>query len=562
MTVSPRSRLTPGLLAATMVTLLVSLVATDIEAKMGARTAPRPMGRDYVLPHPGSRHTLDNHGTVSDLTWFKSRQREELLYPRYLYEQYLQGSLSPTLPSIKFHSETLILEASPEQPGETIAPEKSARQDQIETANSSRTEQDVAIRRLSPDTADPTGRTDASQLNHSLFDGLLPSEAEILRDRIDSDPLLSKINFETMRISTLMDLRQVERILAFMHRPLPGRVRLGLFLEPAAIGHDRVRKIDDAWGNRPRSEAPLPDDLDQYLQSHSGHTLIVAGHVVEKSFEIEIRPGETYLINIEDLTAKAEQHGVQLFSVGCETALAGAPIGFLHPISTEQLLEFVRRLPSENSRYGDVLAGYSQVGEFLVKPDAVGGGFELQVRPHSATDPQGRTEQVGTEKAGTAADRKAEPRPIAVIRIPHDIRDEDWLRQKESRHVSAPAPSEENIGSSANAGPPSPQETWGQQIWSRYWAHITAQAISLLVITGALHLLEKSHWANARRNRSALVRAAGKMKWTLVAVGAIEIAVVFYVDFLAGLAVVATFIAVIVLAMTPSPTQVAKRGLQ
>jgi hypothetical protein len=149
--------------------------------------------------------------------------------------------------------------------------------------------------------------------------------------------------------------------------PLPGHDPvLTFFVDPRSSKDDALlRRIADAW--RQRSDAPplylLDTDVDAFMRAMSGRTVILVGHISGAHFILEPAKGGTpLLIPVRELYHAAEKHGVVLASIGCNSALAGAPFGFTRPITPTEVANFVAAIPRRPMTIGDLFVALGTIG--------------------------------------------------------------------------------------------------------------------------------------------------------------------------------------------------------
>lgn len=138
----------------------------------------------------------------------------------------------------------------------------------------------------------------------------------------------------------------LERLLG--HR-LPGpAIVLATFLDATYYRSD-LSDINAAWKSKNSSNADeFPnrlDAIDAYFQMHAGGTVMLVSHVDGDSFVLTDADGRTKAsIPIAEVSASALKHNVFFIPIGCETAKAGAPIGFMEKINSSGVVKFLARL--------------------------------------------------------------------------------------------------------------------------------------------------------------------------------------------------------------------------
>ena len=88
---------------------------------------------------------------------------------------------------------------------------------------------------------------------------------------------------------------------------------------------------------------------------------------------------EPQRIPIDDLIQTADDNGIFLIPVGCNTAETGASIGSTRNISTDQIVTLAARLSERNRTLGDIVWALKSLGAIRVRFDQFGRATELIV---------------------------------------------------------------------------------------------------------------------------------------------------------------------------------------
>ncbi|TFF20844.1 hypothetical protein E3C22_18325 [Jiella endophytica] len=214
--------------------------------------------------------------------------------------------------------------------------------------------------------------------DYSIFDGLKSrEEREVLGKYLDADPLAVRLGIKSWRMTAPPKLTEIHRVLELARKPLQGHVELGLFLDDAVFG-EAAQGIRTAWGLRPISATPKPELLEEALKARTGQTWIVVGHVEGDSFVMLDALKRKTRISIPDLLTKGFNHGVLVIPIGCRTAAANAPLGFIKPISTDAVATFLSQLPP-TPIVADLVFGLRNIGQMRVKMDDLLHQLEIEV---------------------------------------------------------------------------------------------------------------------------------------------------------------------------------------
>jgi hypothetical protein len=235
-----------------------------------------------------------------------------------------------------------------------------------------------------------------------VFEDLPPQTARSLRDYVAERPELSRLQIESWRTKNPPSLREVYELLSVSQRRLPGsRVELAIFLDPVSF-HGARQTILATWEGRPLTEVGNKHfDMNAYLEGQKGKTLLMVGHIENAHFVK--RDPHGYLqasYSVPWLVERARFHDVLLIPVGCQSARAGAAVGFIKNISTDDVSATLRSLPRENPTVGDLLVSLRQASEIEINFPGSRNVFELAVM---------------SEASGLATIRMQIPRTLATL---------------------------------------------------------------------------------------------------------------------------------------------------
>jgi hypothetical protein len=229
---------------------------------------------------------------------------------------------------------------------------------------------------------------DPSKSNHfTIYDGFKPDVVSALKDYIATDAQLARLGIEKWRLKHAATFEEIHEVLQLAGKPLPGEVELGLFLDPVTFKGVR-EEITQTWNS---TSLELPADtagLDIFLSRMSGKTLLLVSHV--EGSEFVMRGADKRIagsISVPELIEKARLRNVLVVPLGCKTADAGAPFGFMKNINTDQVKAFLRSIQAQNSTVGDLFIALGRIGELYVNMSTTRSFLELAVVEPDAKEP-------------------------------------------------------------------------------------------------------------------------------------------------------------------------------
>jgi hypothetical protein len=221
----------------------------------------------------------------------------------------------------------------------------------------------------------------AAKEAHPVSDALRPSLYLALLDIVRANPLWSRIDISSWRLAKGSGgAEEVYRVLELTDQSLPPP-ELAVFLDPILFKGARTG-IATAWSGRgPYVDMPVEASLlENFLESYSGTTLLLVGHVEADEFVMRNADGKRAgSYSIPDLVSAARTHNVLLVPIGCRTGEAGAPIGFMQDISTDQVQAFLRAIPPAGLTVGDLLVALQTIAPLHIDVSATREALEIAV---------------------------------------------------------------------------------------------------------------------------------------------------------------------------------------
>jgi hypothetical protein len=187
----------------------------------------------------------------------------------------------------------------------------------------------------------------------------------------------SRIGIENWRLSEPASLFDITSVMNLAHNDLPGKVELGFFLDDIVFG-EAAAGIRKAWGTRPITRMAQAE-LDAQLEARKGQTWITVGHVEGNFYVMKNALGGEQRISLRELMSKGMKHGVLVIPIGCKTAAANLPVGFVKNIGTDAAEAFLKALPVPNPTIADLIVGLQGIGELRFKLRDLLGQLEIEV---------------------------------------------------------------------------------------------------------------------------------------------------------------------------------------
>jgi hypothetical protein len=151
---------------------------------------------------------------------------------------------------------------------------------------------------------------------------------------------------------------------SYMPLPIPGKVpEVAQFLEKTGY-FGSLQTMEKAWG-RPLLEFPFAPNVDSYLSSKSGKTVVLIGHIEGDAFVFSKSPGAARL-TIASLQDSAKQYNVFLIPIGCQSDSAGALIGTTRNITTDEVANVLRSLPKRDQTLSEFLDSFKSLGSLTM----------------------------------------------------------------------------------------------------------------------------------------------------------------------------------------------------
>jgi hypothetical protein len=320
---------------------------------------------------------------------------------------------------------------------------------------------------------------------HSVVDAAPRGDSRVAFSEILAvDATAQRVGMLDWKLVEEPTLEDFQRVHQFLNQRLPGKIEMGLFLDEGLFG-DGVRALRNAWGDRPLSDVPHPEQLDTYLAGQSGNTLIAVGHVEGTHFVFKDSVGATIALSIPELLIKSRQHDVRTIVLGCSTARAGAAIGFLKEIGTTAVARFLSGL-GDTPTFADVLAGFRSIGEFRVNLRDMLNQLDVQV-----VDSQSESQL-----------------PQQLTRVKFEYCPSHAGVQQSSLTVASWS-KQIDVGAEAIEG----ARLWFQKRWARdlmgsWITWLVLLTVGVFCLATGLLALANSPWARARRSRLWFASAA------------------------------------------------------
>lgn len=304
-------------------------------------------------------------------------------------------------------------------------------------------------------------------------------EARYLRQAhaayIAAHPALARLQSEGWNLDRV-SLAELSRVLDFLVRPLPGEQPvLTYFIHPKAAEHDLMTAdINAAWRTR-SGDTPsylLHNDIPRFLDTMRGRTVILVGHITDQYFAMDRGQGRPALmLHLPELIRTAEQYGVMLIPIGCNSARAGAPFGFTRTIDSIEVAKFVGAIARDSLSIADLLAAMGRIGAIAVDATAFADYIDVTLRP-----------------AGTGGE------PVSLVRIP--VKGYPSSVANNAQATSASASYQEFTGAWIAAARPWHDRGW--LAWVRSLVRMTpgagllSVALALAALGGLTRLLRRS----------------------------------------------------------------------
>ncbi|GAB3092722.1 hypothetical protein [Lysobacter terrae] len=197
---------------------------------------------------------------------------------------------------------------------------------------------------------------------------------------VRSSPALSNIALKRWRFHP-PQIESVWRVLRAAEKPLPGgRPEVVYFLD-RVMAHDAIAELDAGWGTQKRSSRLLDhSDVDRFLAEFVDKTVILIGHIEGRHFVMERGPGrEALALDLPNLLIRAQQQRVTLVPIGCNSADAGAYLGFTRPISASQVADLLRAIPDRPMAIWELLAAFDRIGQVTLDAGRLAEFLEVTV---------------------------------------------------------------------------------------------------------------------------------------------------------------------------------------
>jgi hypothetical protein len=130
-----------------------------------------------------------------------------------------------------------------------------------------------------------------------------------------------------------------------------------------------IQTMERAWG-QPIADFPHSANVDAYLSSKSGKTVVVIGHIEGDSFAFTVEGGGPARLTLSDLQARAIQNNVFLIPIGCDSRTAGAFIGTKRNVTTDEVAQVLRSIQSVNLSLSQLLESFKPLGPLVMNVDS------------------------------------------------------------------------------------------------------------------------------------------------------------------------------------------------
>jgi hypothetical protein len=180
-----------------------------------------------------------------------------------------------------------------------------------------------------------------------------------------------------------------EALWEVLHRlndPIPGGEPELVFFLDSALARSSIVKMSEAWTEQGHLDPRLlsHQDSSRFLSEFSGKTLILIGHIENRQFVQDRGAGQDPLrLDIPALIEQAQQRGVFLVPIGCNSAKEGAFFGFTRPIHSDEVAELLKAIPVGTLSLGAFLSSFNKIGSISI--DAENFNQYLEVTVHKST---------------------------------------------------------------------------------------------------------------------------------------------------------------------------------
>ncbi|MDD2049359.1 hypothetical protein [Pseudomonas putida] len=180
--------------------------------------------------------------------------------------------------------------------------------------------------------------------------------------------------------------KHYEALWEVLHRlddPIPGGEPELVFFLDSALARSSIVNMSAAWAERGHLEPRLlsHEDINRFLSEFSGKTLILVGHIENRQFVQDRGAGrEPLKMDIPVLVEKAQQRGVFLVPIGCNSAKEGAFFGFTRPILSDEVAELLKAIPAGSLSLGALLSAFNKIGSISIDSDNFNQYLEVTVR--------------------------------------------------------------------------------------------------------------------------------------------------------------------------------------
>jgi len=154
---------------------------------------------------------------------------------------------------------------------------------------------------------------------------------------------------------------------------LPGKLVVATVLNSVHFFAD-LNEIDGANETRTNQKTDRLNlderSLEAYFNVQAGNTVIVVGHVEGREFVLTDDEGHrAQSIELSRMMMLSNRHRVLLVPIGCNTAAAGAPIGFMQNITGFNVASFVKQIP-QAATVGNIVDEMQKVGRLHIAQEA------------------------------------------------------------------------------------------------------------------------------------------------------------------------------------------------
>jgi len=216
-----------------------------------------------------------------------------------------------------------------------------------------------------------------------------------LRDHIRNDAFLSRMGADRWRyrIGEDADGARIWRLLRMLRAPVPGREPQIVYFLDRTLAASPIERMDAAW-TRPGRRTPRTlehADIEAFLAQFAGQTLILIGHIEQRHFVQDRADGRPALrMEVPALLEAATRHRVLLVPLGCNSASAGAHVGFTRAIGTDEVAALLGAIPPGRIAVGELLSAFNAIDGRAVSIDAARLDAFLEVTVHRQRDSAGK----------------------------------------------------------------------------------------------------------------------------------------------------------------------------